>query len=285
VVIKDRNLHIVLVAAIAVLAATAVYLRFFYLPDPYQEAFLSRIGKFDLEHSLQEKASEITPGAIKVPILIYHSVRPHSPDETPLQKYYDVAPESFYGQLQYLKDHNYVVISLDYLAVALDQNITLPDKSVVITFDDGWRSQYAWAFPVLRKYNYTATFFVFTNAIGQDYFLTWDQVRVLNNAGMIIGSHTETHPYLPNVKDINKLKEEITGSKRVIEDQIGQKIDLFAYPYGYYTDQIINVVKEAGYAAARSAYHGIYNARDDLFKLKGVEVTDDFNKFVASLNY
>ncbi len=285
-VIKDRNLHRVLIAGIVILAATTVYFRFIYQPtDPYQEAFLSRISRFDLEHSLQEKATEVTPDSVNVPILIYHSVRPHSLTESLSQKYYDVAPDSLKRQFQYLKDHNYVVIGLDYLAIALERNIILPPKSVVITFDDGWRNQYLYAFPLLRKYNYTATFFIFTDAIDHDNFLTWDQVRVMNNTGMIIGGHTESHPYLPDIKDLNTLREEIIGGKHVIEDRIGQKIDLFAYPYGHYTDKIIEIVKEAGYTAARSTYKGINHTRDDLFKLKGVEVTDDFDKFVKDLNY
>ncbi|MBU6415380.1 polysaccharide deacetylase family protein, partial [Patescibacteria group bacterium] len=156
--ITDGNLHIVFIAAIIILAATTLYFRFFsQTVDQYEEIFRSRISKFDLEHSLQEKAEEIKPGSVKVPILIYHSVRPHSANQSPFQKYYDVAPAMFEQQLQYLKDHQYVVIGLDYLADALTQGIILPQKSVVITFDDGWRNQYAYAFPLLRKYNDTAT--------------------------------------------------------------------------------------------------------------------------------
>jgi peptidoglycan/xylan/chitin deacetylase (PgdA/CDA1 family) len=268
------------------LAVTTIYFRFFWAPvDPYKEVFLSRISKFDLEHSLQGKAEEVKPGSVNVPILTYHSVRPHTPNQSPLQKYYDVAPESFIKQMQYLQDRGYAVIGLDYLATALEQNIILPQKSVVLTFDDGWRSQYAYAFPILRKHNYTATFFVFTDAIGQDYFLTWDQVRVMNNAGMTIGGHTKSHPYLAGIRDPEALREEITGGKHIIEDQIGQNIYLFAYPYGYYTNQIIGIVKDAGYRVARSTYKGIGHSRDDLFKLSSVEVTDDFDKFVADLNY
>lgn len=285
-VIKDKNLHKVLIGAIVVLAATIVYFRFIYqVPDPFEAVFSSRISEFDLEHSLQGKAEEVKPGSVRVPILIYHSISPHTITQSPIQKYYDIAPDSFEKQLQYLKDHNYVVIGLDYLASALEQNITLPLKSVVITLDDGWRSQYVYAFPFLRKYGYTATFFIFTDAIGHDYFLTWDQVRVMNNLGMTIGGHTKSHLFLPNITNSGALRDEIIGGKRIIEDQIGQKIYLFAYPFGHYTDKIIGIVKEAGYKAARSAYKGINHARDDLFKLKGVEVTDDFDKFVKDLNY
>ena len=187
--------------------------------------------------------------------------------------------------MQYLKDADYVVIGLDFLASALEQNISLPPKSVVLTFDDGWRSQYSYAFPVLKKYGFTATFFIYTDAIDHNYFLTWDQVRFMNSEGMTIGGHTKSHPYLPDVHDPAQLREEIIGGKRIIEDQIHQKIDLFAYPFGHYRDEIIAIVKEAGYTAARSAYKGINHTKDDLYKLKAVEATDDFGKFVDDLAY
>jgi peptidoglycan/xylan/chitin deacetylase (PgdA/CDA1 family) len=188
-------------------------------------------------------------------------------------------------QLRYLKDHNYVVISLDFLVEALKQNILLPPKSIVLTFDDGWRNQYAYAFPLLQKYNATATFFIFTNAIDHDLFLTWDQIRVMDNSGMSIGGHTRSHPYLPDITDPAVLRDEIIGSKKIIEDQIGQKIDLFAYPYGHYREDIIAIVKEAGYKSARSTYKGINHTSADLYTLKGVEVSDDFDTFVKNINY
>jgi peptidoglycan/xylan/chitin deacetylase (PgdA/CDA1 family) len=234
---------------------------------------------------LQNIPEEIKPGSVHVPILVYHSMSPHGPNQSPLQKYYDVAPESFIQQMQYLKDSDYVVISLDFLASALEQNISLPPKSVVLTFDDGWRSQYSYAFPVLKKYGFTATFFIYTDAINNGAFLTWDQVRFMSNSGMTIGGHTESHPYLPGIHNTAQLRKEIVGGKRIIEDQIHQMIYLFAYPFGQYNDNIINIVKEAGYTAARSTYGGTHHTKDDLYKLKAVGVTDDLNKFVKELTY
>jgi peptidoglycan/xylan/chitin deacetylase (PgdA/CDA1 family) len=284
--IQDKRFHLLLFCIIAALALTTLYYRYYNITlSPYQEALSSKISKFESERSLQLKPEKIKPGSIKVPILIYHSVRPHTETQTAIQRYYDVAPEQFEKQLQYLKDHNYVVISLDYLVEALQQNTLLPPKSVVITLDDGWRNQYAYAFPLLQKYHDTATFFIFTNAIDHDLFLTWDQVRVMNNSGMTIGGHTKTHPYLPDITDPIVLRDEITASKKVIEDQIGQKIDLFAYPYGHYRDDIIDIVKESGYAAARSTYKGINHTRQDLYTLKGIEVSDDFEAFTNNINY
>lgn len=282
-VLKDRTFHVLLISAIVILSGTTIYFRFFQ-PDPIDRAFLATFGDFDKELSLQNVEEKTPAGAKRVPILVYHSMAPHGPNQSAMQRYYDVAPEAFLKQMQYLKDAGYTVISLDYLADALSETINLPPKSVVITFDDGWRSQYSYAFPVLKKFGYTATFFIFTNAIDSNYFLTWDQVRLMNNAGMQIGGHTESHPYLPDIHDTAQLRDEIIGGKRIIEDQIHQKIYTFAYPFGHYSDTIISVVKEAGYKAARSTYKGTHHSKADLYTLRAIEVTDDFNKFVQNLD-
>ena len=150
--LKDRNLHLILYSLIIILLGTLIYYRFMYItPDPYKEELLAKISQFDLEHSLQDIPEKIQPGSIKVPILIYHSVRPHNSYQTAMQRYYDVGPDAFEQQLRYLKDNGYTVISLKYLVDALQDNIILPPKSIVITFDDGWKNQYAYAFPLLKK--------------------------------------------------------------------------------------------------------------------------------------
>lgn len=283
--LKDKYFHFILFGLIALFASISIYYKYLApLPDPIEKDFSSYISKYDLELGLQNKAEKIKPNSLKVPILIYHSVRPHIVGEDNLLKYYTVSPESFEAQMQYLKDHNYSVLSLDFVLDALEQNINLPEKSVVLTFDDGWRNQYVYAYPILKKFAYTATFFIFTNAIDSPHFLSWDQVRVLNNSGMNIGGHTLSHPYLMNITDTDMLRKEIITSKKIIEDQLGMKINTFAYPFGHYNDQIISVVKEAGYRLARSTYSGIYNSKADLFTMKGIEATDDLDRLVRDMN-
>lgn len=282
----DKRLHIALAAIIVVLLGTSIYFRETRNNDTFSQEFLSKTDKLEAEQALQrvpEKAPPPEADAIKVPVLIYHSVIAHSADESALQKYYDVAPESLEKQFKYLRENGYTVIGLDYLADSLTQTITLPPKPVVLTFDDGWENQFQYAYPIIKKYNYTATFFIYTRAIGHDLFLTWDQIKAMDEGGMSIGGHTRTHPYLLGITDPVVLRREIIGGKSVIENRIGHIIDLFAYPYGQYTDQIIEIVKEAGYKAARSTHKGIYHTLYDLYRIKGVEATDDFDRFVKDL--
>jgi peptidoglycan/xylan/chitin deacetylase (PgdA/CDA1 family) len=100
---------------------------------------------------------------------------------------------------------------------------------------------------------------------------------------MTIGAHTRTHPYLPNVRDSGKLWDEIAGSKRILEGHLGKNVDVFAFPYGHYTPEAIQVIKNAGFLAARTTYRGVYHTADDLYTLKGVEISDDMDAFIAAV--
>ncbi len=287
-IISDGRLHILLFSLILILLGTNFY--FFWLSSSpgylaaQEELLLPNIYRLKEEQALQDTVEKVQPESVHVPILIYHSVHPHTPNEISVVRYYDVAPTAFEKQLQYLKDNNYAVISSSYLAEALEKNITLLPKTVIINFDDGWKNQYKYAFPLLKKYGYTATFFLPSDMIGHgSAFMTWDQVKDLDNAGMEIGGHTRTHPYLPTIDSQADLISEIKGGKTVLESQLGHPIFSFAYPFGHYNDNIISVVKKAGFTSARSTYKGVYNSLAEIYKLKGVEATDDFAKFVENV--
>lgn len=256
------------------------------LPDKFSNEFLASFENFNIEKKAQEENVGSAPGAtaIKVPILVYHSVRPYYAGESEYVKSFGVEPKNFEKEMEYLASQKYDVISFDALADNLLNGSPLPPKPAVITLDDGWRNQYVYAFPILKKYNFTATLFIFTNAIGQKNFLSWNELREMDKAGMSIGGHTKSHPYLFTIHDKNILREEIIASKIITEEHLGKKINIFAYPFGHYSDDSIAVVKEAGYRAARSAFKGSSHAPKDIFTLKSIQVPDDLNKFILLLN-
>lgn len=223
--------------------------------------------------------------SIHVPILIYHSVSPHHPGESPVVKYYNVDPKIFEKQLIYLRDGGYNVISMSDLANALYGRETLPPKPVIITFDDGWKSQYIYAFPLLKKYHDTALFYIYTNVTDHERFMTWEDIKKMDEEGMTIGGHTRSHPYLTDIKNRAQLQDEIMVGKKILEEHLGKTVDHFAYPFGHYSSDAISVVKEAGYKSARSTYVGTHHTLDDLYTLKGGEVSDDFDAFVDLISY
>lgn len=219
-------------------------------------------------------------GAVRVPIFIYHSVRPHILNEAKAQDTYDVTPELFERELKYLKDNGYSVISLDALAGFLESGVKPPEKSVILTLDDGWRNQYKYAFPLLKKYGFTATFFVYTNAIGIKHFLTWNDILDMDKNGMTIGSHSVSHPSFIGMP-LADIKTEVTESKKILEEKLGKPILNFASPFGYSNPDIVALVKEAGYKTARTTYKGVYHMKPYLLSLRGVLTNDSFDDFVS----
>ncbi|MCX6790373.1 MAG: polysaccharide deacetylase family protein, partial [Candidatus Kaiserbacteria bacterium] len=130
----------------------------------------------------------------------------------------------------------------------------LPPHSVIISLDDGWGDQFKYAFPILQTYNYTATFFVFTNPINTRGFMTWDNLRALKDAGMTIGAHSRSHPFLNKITNPDILSNEINGSKKSIEEHLGVTVQQFAYPFGQYNASTTAEVRKAGFSSARGDY-------------------------------
>ena len=287
---KDSILHVTFIIAIVVLAFSLGIL-YEHTNTVRQEAvsedliLLSKFAELNLEKALQETTEEmaISPGAIKIPILTYHSVRPHYDNESPIVEYYDVTPNLLDRNLSWLEENGYKVISFAEMVNGIEDKGKLPPKPVVLTFDDGWENQYTYGLPVLKKHGATATFFIFTNAIGQRHFLSLKEIKELDKFGMTIGAHTKSHPYLFRIKDKSVLRDEIIGGKEILEKNLGKPVNYFAYPFGYYNDTIVSIVKEAGFKAARSSKKGTHHTPASIFVLRNIEISDDFDTFVKEL--
>ena len=177
-------------------------------------------------------------------------------------------PEVFDAEMKYLDDVGYHVISFHELENYFKNGTALPARPIIISFDDGWGDQFMYAFPILEKYHYPATFFVFTNPIGTKGFMTWDQLRTMQKAGMTIGSHSRSHPYLTRIADPKKLWNEINGSKQALERQLGVTVNEFAYPFGQYNADIVAATVQAGYLSARGdRYYRGEQTADRLYEL------------------
>jgi len=219
----------------------------------------------------------------RVPIFVYHLVRPAELTDTPDIRAYLVTPDVFELQMRYLHDNKYHVISFSDLENYLNDGVPLPSRPVILSFDDGWENQFAYAFPILQKYHLTATFFIFTNAMGHREYLSWSQVQTLLEAGMTIGSHTRSHPYLAQITDQTKLEDEIAGSKQIIEAHTGTTTNEFAYPFSSYSTTTIALVKKAGYKSARAFSLGVLHTRNDLYTLSTVPGPNDLFTFIRYL--
>lgn len=225
------------------------------------------------------QAAPVRPAArVAVPFLVYHHVAVPEKVLRPADMAYYVAPDVFESQMATLEAEGFVSVSPDDVAAALKGGAPLPPKPVVITFDDDRESQFTAAFPSLRRHHLTATFYVFTNAIGRKGYLTWDQLKELKDAGMGIQSHSIFHPFLGKLDDA-ALRKELEDSKAVLEDRLGVAVTSFAYPFGLHEDRVVAAVEAAGYATARALRHAPDVGPDDLFVLPGYVVTGDAAAF------
>jgi peptidoglycan/xylan/chitin deacetylase (PgdA/CDA1 family) len=290
----------------------------------------------------------------QVAILIYHRVCPKIDDWSDG----GVDPTYFIQQIEYLLRNKYQIISLDTLAQHLAAGNCLPEKAVVITFDDGYKDNYVYAFPILKKYNITATIFLATGHIGTNKLFWWDKIKYIllntkldrlavddlgdyplasksdrrravtqiieelkrmpdekkslieeelcdlipgihalarnlilswedviemSRCGIDFGAHSVNHPVLTRLPP-EKAKWEITQSKKDIESVIGKNVTTFSYPNGDSNDELINHVKENGFACAVSVSpHKLVGIKDNLWALSRISASVDFKKFKVML--
>ncbi len=226
-------------------------------------------------------ASATSTNAVKVPVLVYHSVRPYIKGESKQQDIYDVTPELLESELVYIRDHGYTTITFADVITHFGNGASLPEKPVILSFDDGWRNEYEHAFPLLKKYGMKGTFFIFTNPIvhHKAHWVTWNEVREMDKAGMEIGGHTRTHPLLTKITSDAGLDKEIGESKGIIESEIGHPVTAFAYPFGAKNVQIEHAVERAGYQIARTSRSGVWNDPAHRFEFHGSLSTDNISDF------
>ena len=194
--------------------------------------------------------------SVTVPVLVYHVLNPTIPGSM------TITPDRFESQIRWLKDNGYTVIPLKKLVSYLQgENVSLPAKPVVITADDGWESDYTYMYPIVRKYNVPVTLFIYPGAISEGkHALTWDQLKELMRSGLFdIQAHTLTHPnfkqekkHLSQAAYEKLVHRELFESREILEDKLGIKVDLLAWPFGIYDSYLEQQAVRAGYTMAFS---------------------------------
>jgi peptidoglycan/xylan/chitin deacetylase (PgdA/CDA1 family) len=228
-----------------------------------------------------------------VPILMYHDVSPHAPRSFGK---YTVSPRDFAGQMGVLAWAGYTPIGLDALVASRTDGAGLPEKPIVITFDDGFASCVEHAVPVLQRHGFTAVFFLVAGLMGgcSEWLrrerglaipmMSWSTARVLLEAGFTFGAHTVSHPRLATLSD-RATRHELRASRAAIEDRLATRVSHLAYPFGSYDERVREITRELGFRSACSVRIGLSRADDDLFALHRVPVsgTDSLVDFAARL--
>ncbi len=202
-----------------------------------------------------------------VPVLNYHQINDWA--ENPLT----VHTDQFKEQMAYLKENGYHTITPDELLDAFQNGTELPEKPVVLTFDDGYQDNYENVYPLLQEYGFKGSIFVVSDFVSMyPNYLTWDEIAEMQKSGIIdFESHTMTHPELNRLNEEDRWHE-LKGSKDNLEKGIGKDINYIAYPCGSYDSALEQMTKDAGYRAAFTVNYGLASPSENPFVLDRIPI-------------
>ncbi|GAA0204441.1 polysaccharide deacetylase family protein [Selenomonas dianae] len=203
-----------------------------------------------------------------VPVLNYHQVE--QKNGNPLTLW----PDQFEAQMAYLAEEGYTPITIDEMMDALENGAPLPEKPVIITFDDGYADNYEYAYPILKKYGFKATIFLiydFTNAYPN--YLTWEQIDEMKQSGLIrFESHTMTHANLAELDSADELRHEIADSHDLLSEKIGYDMHYIAYPGGRVNPEIEEITRAAGYRGGFTVHYGLSTPTEGRYQMDRIPI-------------
>jgi peptidoglycan/xylan/chitin deacetylase (PgdA/CDA1 family) len=222
-----------------------------------------------------------------VPVLVYHNIGKEARGRLVL------GVDAFTEQMKYLKAHGYRVISAADFVEWLQLKRQLPKKTVVLTFDDGYRSFREYAYPVLKELRFTATLFVYTDYVGAGRnAMTWEELRGLAAEGFDVQAHSKSHGDLrrgereTDTQYARRMQAELAEPPRVLARSVGRPISFLAYPYGRVDDGVLAKVKEQGYQAAFTVRRESNAAFVELLRISRSQVYSEMTleQFAKNLN-
>lgn len=247
-----------------------------------------------------------------VPVLMYHHVNPNKGDMI------TVTPDVFEAQMRHIRDSGIRTLSLDELLGFIEGRLHLKEKSVAVTFDDGYLDNFLYAFPVMKAYNIKAAVFIVSNwadgaSKGPDgegltggfrknppthreskalienglygrVLMGWEMIKEMHGSGMVdFHSHTMTHRKCDSLSR-EDLQKELKGSKDELEKRLGVPCDYLCWPKGRFSEAALEIAKDAGYRGVFTTGHGVAGENSDPFNIKRIVVKDGAGWFKTRLS-
>lgn len=229
----------------------------------------------------------------RLPILMYHRVAPTGSPQTDRWR---VTPEAFEEQLRYLQDAGVYSVTLEDWRIAMATRTPLPGRAVLITFDDGYLDFLTYAWPLLKRYGFTATVFLAVDHVGQSNrwdqvygedipLLGWQEIKQLQAEGVEFGSHSASHRSLISLS-FEEVVREAARSRTILEQELGNPIRAFAYPYGDFDPVVEHLIGACGYVFGLSCQPGRSCFQDSLLALPRIDIegSDSLQEFVVKFS-
>lgn len=203
---------------------------------------------------------------INVPIVLYHHIEPYELATKAGHQSLTVDSGFFDQQMSYLQSAGYHSLTLDQLVQAIQTHQQVPAKSIVVTLDDGYSDNFTYAYPIMKKYGIVGNFAIATGLLENAGYMTVSQVKELAQNGMGIYNHTWSHASLGGASK-EKIQQEIKTAGNTIAEITGKKSTILIYPYGSYSPQAMQVLKENGYVAALTTINGSWQCESNIMTL------------------
>lgn len=220
----------------------------------------------------------VSPSSTQTTVLMYHSIAYEPSNKL------RVPAEDFDKEMKWLRDNDYTALTPDELCACLTGKTPFPQKSVMITLDDGYSDNYDNMYPTIKKYGLHATVFMITSKIDTNGFLSRAQLKEMSDSGYVsVESHTVTHPALSDLSYSAQLKE-MTDAKKTLEDLTGKPVDYLAYPSGKYNKDSIAAAKATGYKLCFLMEGGTGGLTTDPYEFPRAFVDKNLNTLIDAAN-
>ncbi|WP_432661865.1 polysaccharide deacetylase family protein [Wukongibacter baidiensis] len=207
---------------------------------------------------------------VSIPILMYHNLVDDNEEGDGL----NVSKERFEDQLRYLKFHGYHTIDFSEMDRYFKGEGNLPPNPIIITFDDGYQSNYQYGYPILKKYGYKATVFMITDYIGKEGYMSGGVLKKIQSDGVFdVESHSATHNYNLSELSHDEMVKDVRGSKQKLEELLEKPVNVFCYPYGRSSEKLRKILKDEGYTIAVTTQYGVSAKGSDLLRFKRLRVS------------
>ncbi|MBC2165273.1 polysaccharide deacetylase family protein [Listeria booriae] len=217
------------------------------------------------EPTVMQTGTDVNPETLQIPVLMYHSINENVKNNliTP--------PQEFDAQMKWLADNGYHPLFLSELDTLLLTGKNMPEKPIVITFDDGYQDNYTNAYPILKKYGLKANIFVITDKIAKNNHFDEAALKEMSNNGIEMQSHTVHHQEL-NTLTYSQQLAELKDSKATLEQLTGKKVNTICYPVGRYNEDTKRAAEAAGYTMGFTTQPGKANKKDGMYTLPRVRM-------------